>query len=510
MYKVMLVDDEKLILNGIKQIIDWEALELEVVATANNGEEAIEAFKQNPVHIIVTDINMPKVNGLTMIKAIKEIKQDVKFIILSGHDEFSYAKEAIKLDVEGYILKPIDEEELERLLQDTIQKIRTIDVHRSDLIDKHTQVLRFLDGEEALASSEGLLNVQSHAQYYSIASLILDTTNESKKISEAIKLIEKKNISFFPQNNQLEIFYDMNSTLVLMNSWDEKNDLGITDYYRSMQQVLKEKMNICSFLTLGEKVLTREGLPRAYKVVKQLEKYILVRGYGSLVDAAEMTELPNAHITIDADRLYKSIIEANQEQAASYLEKVFEEIRQSEVSVENIYEIAMKLVVVLQEVIGDFKLEKRHNIKGISELLAAIYTAQDFIMLKNIFLEEVEEIIQLINEKEKRYTPVVQQVVNYIHENYWEDMNLKTLAYKYNINTSYLGQIFLKEVGCSFSQYLSNIKNSKAKELILTTNMKINDIAKEVGYTDTSYFYRKFKKHYGVSPATLREIKKYS
>ena len=88
-------------------------------------------------------------------------------------------------------------------------------------------------------------------------------------------------------------------------------------------------------------------------------------------------------------------------------------------------------------------------------------------------------------------------------------MNLKTLAYKYYMNASYLGQIFQKEVGCSFAQYLSSKKMEVAKELILNTNMKISDIAREVGYPDTSCFYRKFKQHYGVAPASLREMKKY-
>ena len=96
-----------------------------------------------------------------------------------------------------------------------------------------------------------------------------------------------------------------------------------------------------------------------------------------------------------------------------------------------------------------------------------------------------------------------------VQKNYKEELSLKTLAYKYHMNASYLGQIFQKEVGCSFTQYLSNTKNGIAKDLILNTNRRINDIAQEVGYTDTSYFYRKFKQCYGVSPASLREMKKY-
>ena len=111
--------------------------------------------------------------------------------------------------------------------------------------------------------------------------------------------------------------------------------------------------------------------------------------------------------------------------------------------------------------------------------------------------------------KDSEYAPFIRRVRDEAQKNYKENMNLKTLAYKYHMNASYLGQIFQKEVGCSFTQYLSSKKIEIAKELILNTNMKISDIAKQVGYPDTSYFYRKFKLHYGVAPVSLREMKKY-
>lgn len=123
MYKVMLVDDEKLILQGLLNIIEWDKLDLEVIHLAEDGMEALEKFKDNPVDIIVTDINMPRLTGLELLKEIKALDSNVKFIILSGYDEFSYARTAIKLGVENYILKPIDEEELESSLKKLKKKI---------------------------------------------------------------------------------------------------------------------------------------------------------------------------------------------------------------------------------------------------------------------------------------------------------------------------------------------------------------------------------------------------
>lgn len=194
----------------------------------------------------------------------------------------------------------------------------------------------------------------------------------------------------------------------------------------------------------------------------------------------------------------------------SYIEELFiNTIDNGMVTADAVYRLSIKLAMALQDMIDEFKLEEKGAIKNLTELVDELYKAEDLSVIKNIFLVETIEIMECLHLEDSQYTPVVRQIVSEIEKNYREDMNLKTLSYKYNMNASYLGQIFQKEVGCSFSQYLSKVKNSKARELILNTNMRINDIAKEVGYPDSSYFYRKFKQCYGTSPASLREMKKW-
>ena len=103
MKKVMIVEDEELILQGIRNIVDWEALGLNVVHMAHDGVEALEMWEREPVHIVVTDISMPQMDGLTLLRKIREKEEQVRFIILTGFDEFAYAREAVRLDVENYI-----------------------------------------------------------------------------------------------------------------------------------------------------------------------------------------------------------------------------------------------------------------------------------------------------------------------------------------------------------------------------------------------------------------------
>ena len=123
MYNVMLVDDEIYMLNGLKHIINWEAYGFEIVGTASNGLKALELSKTLDIDIILTDVKMPKMNGLELIHALKEAKPHIKFIILSGYNDFDYVKEALQLGIENYLLKPINEEELLQTLINIVKKI---------------------------------------------------------------------------------------------------------------------------------------------------------------------------------------------------------------------------------------------------------------------------------------------------------------------------------------------------------------------------------------------------
>ena len=169
MMKVMLVENEELILQGIRNILDWEALGLEVVHMAHDGQEALAMWEKEPVHIVVTDISMPVMDGLTLLRKIREKEDRVRFIILTGYDEFAYAREAIRLEVENYILKPINEEELERQLKETIRKIEEMNKKNLRYIDEKTQWMHFLNGKadrDAYSQYAKMLNLETEEDTY--------------------------------------------------------------------------------------------------------------------------------------------------------------------------------------------------------------------------------------------------------------------------------------------------------------------------------------------------------
>ena len=508
MYKVMLADDENLILKGLENIIEWEELGLEIVNKASNGQEAIEMFKENPVDIVVTDINMPQVTGLELLKELKSINSDVKFIILSGYDDFSYAKKSIELGVENYILKPIDEEELEKTLISTINKIDLERKENKSNLEKHKLLIKLIKGKlsckELEENKENFHIDLSNSKMYSLCILNTRSRYDSEEMLHTIVEVINDNTI-----NNFEIIYTLDEELILINAWDDKVCKDkVKAYYEKLKEIIINKHGINVFLSVGELVENIYKISDSFKEANNLKKYVLTLGYNKCISLEDVKDI-NENIVNFApilEKLNKRIIAKDIEGAELIIEEIMED---KNLTPRNIYDLSVKILFLIDKVVEEFKVEKQYSGNSLGDEIVALCSEDTREDIKTLLCSELREVIALMHPTTIKYSPVIQQIISYVNENYYEEISLKTLAQKYNINTSYLGQVFTKEVGCSFSEYLNKTKNMKAKELILNTNMKINDIAKRVGYLDTSYFYRKFKKYYGVCPSTLRNIKNY-
>lgn len=506
MKTVMIVEDEELILMGIKSIVDWDRLGLSLVHMAHDGIEALKLWEQEPVDIVISDIDMPGMNGLELLERIRSQNDRVRFIILTGYDKFEYARRAIRLEVENYILKPIDEEELEAQLKKAVEKLEELEKKEIIYIDEKTEWVKFLSGkipEEEYESYQENLSLPVSKGIYRAAVMKWSTESvRENRVTDMLLAIQGE------RTDQLRmVLLPPDCSLMLLTGCEEAE--AVKEYFQALQDEIESRFDILTFISIGPVFRDYRKLPLSYKEAMKLQKYLLVDGYGSCVDEEYIRDRKTEDIVIDRALLQKMILKKENEGVFAYIEDLFINNLRSGVSVESLYQMAVHIAMFLQDIKKEYKLDHTGKLHDLPELLETIYQADDIFGIKALFISEVNTIIQCLHEEDVQYTPVVRQILEEVQQNYREDMNLKTLAYKYHMNASYLGQIFQKEVGCSFTQYLSGKKIEMAKELILTTNMKINDIAKEVGYPDTSYFYRKFKQRFGVAPASLREMKKY-
>lgn len=508
MKKVMLVEDEEFILQGIKNIIDWEALEMTIVHMAHDGIDALACWEKEEVDIVVSDISMPRMNGLDLMERLREKSKRVRFIILTGYDEFEYARAAIHLEVENYILKPIDEEQLEKSLQSAAARLKEREEADMAQIDGKTDFMRFLNGkmnydEQVQYMTQTGLSATKPYTYAAVMKLKLDSLGEFK-ITDVMSWLGQ-----IVTEEEIRVYHLPHDSILLTLSSQSDRAREVRRYLTDMQNQIEKRFGIHIFTSISSPFMEFTEMPRAYREALSNQKYLVIDGYGSCVDQEYINNRKSMDISVDAERFQRLIIQKDKASALSYLEELFINHVNRDMEVDVLLQMCLRIAGIIQDIREEYKLLDSGGKHRLYHIIEEINQAEDIISVKTVFREEIINMIDSLHTEESYYTPVIKQILAEVRENYREDMNLKTLAHKYHMNTSYLGQIFQKEVGCSFAQYLSNTKNSRAKELILSTNMRINDIAKEVGYPDTSYFYRKFKQCYGVSPATLREMKKY-
>ena len=508
MKKVMLVEDEDFILQGIKNIIDWEALGMTIVHMAQDGLEALACWEKEEVDIVVSDISMPRMGGLALMERLSEKSKRVRFIILTGYDEFEYARAAIHLEVENYILKPINEELLESSLQSAAAKLEEREHANMEQIDVKTDLMRFLNGkmdsgEQELYLKETGLSANSPYSYAAVMKLKMDSLGDSK-LTDVMRWLWQS-----VTGQEIRIYHLPPDSILLTLSFISEKGREVRQYLMEVLNQIEDRFGIQIFISISSPFVEFAEMPRAYREALQLQKNLVIDGYGSCVDGEFIYNRKPMDISVDADRLQRLIIQKDKAGALTFLEDLFANHVNRELEADALLQMCLRIAGIIHGIREEYKLTGRGGKHHLYHLIEEMNHAEDIAEVKAVFSGEIMDIIDSMHTEESHYTPVIKQILAEVRENYREDMNLKTLAYKYHMNTSYLGQIFQKEVGCSFAQYLSNTKNRKAKDLILSTNMRINDIAKEVGYPDTSYFYRKFKQCYGVSPASLREMKKY-
>jgi len=517
MNKVMIVEDEKLIVEGLKCIINWDKLNLKIEQVAYDGVEAIEKYKNSPVDIIITDITMPNMDGLELIEKIRGINSDVKFIILSGYDDFKYAKKAISLGVENYILKPIDENELENTLisinskikngeEKLIQQSRDINIIKQNLYNRW--IINDISQYE-LEERENIIDISLKLKYYCCAIIKFQRNNEEliavKNIVEGIQ--EKLN-----SNNTVIFNVIDDSVVIIKGSNSEKSEFSqfeskLNQFICYINNIYKQ--NVC--VTIGKIEKLSENLYKSYKMSEELQEYLLIYGYNKVITTSKIinnSENSEKKLGLNLDEFNNVLLSKKEIEIDKYIESIFNTIENYEgITPELIKNISIKMMFVLRKTIYELNISDENDYYDLRYIIKQVCSKETLNELLAFIKKESYKLIDILKNNDYEFSPVVQEIIFYVNKNYYKEMSLKNLAQQFNMNSAYLGQMFSKEVGVSFSEYLNKIRNEKAKEMILKTNLRINDIAKKVGYEDNSYFYRKFKKYYGVGPSVLRNSK---
>lgn len=461
---------------GLKKIIDWQSLGFEVVATAESANEALSIMEKQSIDLIITDVTMPEINGLEFIEAAQKQQHEFEFVILSGYQEFSYLKSGLQLGAINYLMKPVNKEEL----LDTLEKVKErieqqVDQKNQQEIYEENLLAQWLNDELEEKEEEEILH-------------LLGVNSTWTVIVIQIKRLAARPLDQWLKDRQDDFYIHQNIG---------EDSLFIVLYKGELQQDLFDYIEESFpennwWISVGVSGVVTEEVPASYQQVKNnlqahrfynhKEKIIFSEKNSKQEQAMGLAEL---NWFLQNNQLNESEV---------ILKEIFQKIKLSEMSPEKVRQAALLLFMNIRSELLSFKDEKY------VEVIQKINQAHH--------IDELETLLIDILKKEKQqfiYSENVSQVIQIIQNHYQEELTLKSVASQLYLNAMYLGQLFKKEVKMSFSQYLNHFRIEKAKQLLVVPKYNINEISLMIGFNNTTYFSKKFKKTVGMTPKEFRE-----
>ncbi len=514
MYKVLIVDDEEIICQGIASVIQWENYGFNLIGTAENGAEALQKIRDYQPDIVITDIKMPVIDGLELIKQSKEEKPDIEFIILSGYGEFDFAKQAMQYNVQEYLLKPCNEETILKALNHvvaTIQKHQDKEKFLKDTQEAFTRVLPLVREQFLRDLMIGKHYSKEEYDYY-----IHTLKIQYSKITMVV-LKTEGNSSY---QNLFSLLY------IARRVWDDDDVYGtlVNNYVVLLspvvsEKILYEKINkirntfsqyytglIDIVYAIDEQL---EQLTTLYNNLLECMKYALYIGHGVTLS---YNQFPFAHESstrndeyFTYDNIILSVKAGDIEAVRNELEKFFLYLENKKTGI-NAYKLnILEYLLTLLKSIEYTENEEFYE-QPILQLQSLNEVEQLKEYIRKLSLQITKKYYDSILATNNRLVRLIIQYTNEHLSN--EHLSLKWLAKKYiHADSGYLSKLFVKETGQKYRQFLINLRIEKAKNLIKIYNYeRIYDVAQEAGFgNNPRYFSQIFHKYVGMSPSQYKK-----
>jgi len=492
MYKVMLIDDEPFITEGLANLLNWEEMGLKIVAKCCNGAEALSHLKSTQIDIVVSDIRMPNMTGLQFIEEAKKCGFDkTRFILLSGYDDFDYVKRGVELGIENYLLKPVSEEELVNTLASTVKKLDA-DLENRNIV---TEARSILFENVMFTLLENTINDENIEEKCNMAGI----TDINTKFCVCLLWGQKPLL-----DDKLNYYHVTDSDYCIYVFYS--NSLNTNDIYDEFKNCTAD-MSDC-FVTVGGIVNGITEIYISYNHAKQLEGYRYFCKKEKVVCYNNDYNVIDYAVEFNYKELNNGLINKDRELVIQTIDDAFVELLNKNIVQINI--VQNFVIDVLCQIISTVKESKPKNSNNIltdnlKVLFDDLYNRNDINDIQWWIKQVASECIDFILTEDSDYSGITKRTLEYVREKYNENINLKTVSAEFDVNSAYLGQIFKKETGENFTEHLNKIRILHAKEFLLDKNNYTNqEIAELVGYSNTNYFYTIFKNVTGLSPAEYR------
>lgn len=525
-YTVLLVDDEEEVIQVIMKKINWEGLGFSVIGYANNGVKALEMVEEYQPDVVMTDIKMPYMDGMELSKRIKTEFPATKVLIFTGFDEFEYAKEAVHLEVEEYILKPVNSVELTNVF--TGLKIK-LDQEISEKRNAETLKNYYLESLPLLKANfyttliEGRIRgneVEKFLHDYQITfagpffcCLVIHTSSSqvSKDMNPVLLAmsVEKQAKEYLGERWKAKSFSYLGNTVMLAQLSDDNDVSELTDECDRFCRYARRIIGAVVTVGVGQVCSNILELAQSYNGAREAVSYRALYGTSRAINIKEIApqEIGEPAVPSDAELsgLFKLIRLSSKEEITEAAEQYMDHIFVPAKSLQQHHIAVMELLSVLYRFAANNDISPDVFSGDIGELYGKLIEMDPNALRKwfvKLCLDFQENLVNTRNRSTKSFVLRAQE---YVREHYTDDgLSLDSICEELGVSNSYFSTIFKKETGSSFVSYLTDYRMDQAARRLLESNEKSYIIAKEVGYTDPNYFSYVFKRRFGVSPSKYR------
>lgn len=501
--KIVIVEDESAIREGLKEMINGNTSHI-VIGTCKNGLEGIDFIQENQPDLVITDIRMNQMGGLEMLAKLKELGVEPYSIVISGYSEFEYARNALRLGVEEYLLKPVSIDALQELLEKIEEKIAKSSLLIEKKPENYVREYFFGTGREQNEAEQVLRKIVPEGKNI-IFGIYVGYFGNVKK--EHLKEIE----------HPLRSIKHQFTALTCLDAWEESMCFRIM-IVKGSESEIKQFTEAFDSLVKYDYQMQRQEVPWAMKCcdkilewkdcfenVKKMLAGCLGKGCVKLLTSEDFSNQNFQELSypMQTDRKVLSALEkGDYAQVKEGIDQFLNQILRKEYRAEEIRRIVLKLVTRMMDMAKEInrkayeKMKEQDNLK---EVLLA-YTREE---LQRI-LYQVGKIICDRNKKQGISNYTINRTLEYVETHFKEGITLEKTADVLNITPEYLSTLFKREMGMNFSVFLKEFRIRQAKRLLKSTDLKIYEIAQECGYSNSNYFTKVFKEVTGISPAEYR------
>lgn len=528
MRKILIVDDEIHVTEGIRAMIDWERLNIDQVLVASDGLQAWELFQSEQPDLVLTDVYMPKMNGLQLASRIREINTQVPILVLSGYDDFEYARGALHLQVSKYILKPAVFTEIQAALEETVAELDVASERSAymnqfvDQMKRNVPVLReqFLFDLVTLGRSRtepdaGTLAFYELDQTVLTGALVVSTALYRPVDERAAKEKDWQLFKYAAVNIIEELggllaipvhvlrYVEDRLILLLPNAVGSQ---ALSDAQRLGNELIRQitsKLEIDLNVGFGRWIGYAADYPLSYADSLESLKWIEYEGTNKIGTTEQFKHVQNyvpeyslerVKLLVDCIRNYES------QEAMQIWTHIESEVLQSDPPLFYVQNLCVSLISrMMLELIPE-----EHPLPGNLNLtVQEIYRTRS----EETILAVVRDLLsQLLDSMQQQYNAhrrdgYIHKISEYVEQHYQENISFADLAKQLHVTRNYLSFLFKKEKGVNFMTYLTNFRIQKAKELLRTRQHLVYEVAEKVGYADAAYFSRVFKSATGITPA---------